>query len=437
MPPVTTSDLLLPEGTRLLHLGPQKTGTTGIQLALHRRREELREHGVVYPGKGTRPREPIWAVLGHPSPDNRRPPRIERWHAFCREVEEAGDLRVCISDESLGKAELEGAVAVVDGLGGERAHIVAAARRLDALLPSQWQQRVKMRAISLSWEEWLEIVLNDNPDHPVWRNLWVPHGIEGLVERWVKATGDPSRFTLVVSDGSDRSQLPRTFEQMLGLPQGLLIDAATDVRNPSLSYGRVEAIRKLNRAFEEHDWPDDPSLRLRIRATDQLKSGTPWPHEQKIPPLPAWAAERVRELNEQRAELVRHLDVRVIGDPDNLVADATAAEPTATDAEGGAPVDHGTIMVSAALAGHAVAEVIDEAVNRSRLQRAAYERRIRRLEKKLARAEKSATRATRKAERVGKATRPAAPSVEALTARQLAGELRKRAARRLARRRGR
>jgi hypothetical protein len=430
MPPVTTSDLLLPEGTRLLHLGPPKTGTTGIQLALHRRREVLREHGVVYPGKGTRPREPIWAVLGHPSPDNRPAPRIERWHALCREVEEAGDLRVCISDESLGKAELDGAMAVVEGLGGPRAHIVAAARRLDTLLPSQWQQRVKMRAISLSWEDWLEIVLNDNPDHPVWRNIWVPHGIGGLVERWVKATGDPDRFTLVVADESDRTLLPRTFEQMLGLPEGLLIDAATDVRNPSLSYGRIEAIRKLNRAFDEHDWPDDPSLRLRIRATDQLKTGTPWPEEQKIPPLPPWAAERVAELNAQRAELVRHLGVRVIGDPDNLLG----SPPT------GAAVAPGPIMVSAELAGHAVAEVIDEAVNRSRVQQAAYERRLRRLERKLHKAEKAAARARARAQKkaggrpAAKAKRATGPSVDQLTARQLVGVLRQRAVRRLTRR---
>jgi hypothetical protein len=122
--------------------------------------------------------------------------------------------------------------------------------------------------------------------------------------------------------------------------------------------------------------------------------------------------------------------VRVIGDPDNLLG----SPPT------GAAVAPGPIMVSAELAGHAVAEVIDEAVNRSRVQQAAYERRLRRLERKLHKAEKAAARARARAQRkaggrpAAKAKRATGPSVDQLTARQLVGVLRRRAVRRLTRR---
>ena len=66
--------VLLEPGTRLVHIGPHKTGTTAIQGALHLARERLAAEGVVYPGRGRQPLWPILAVTGQPSPDE---PRIE------------------------------------------------------------------------------------------------------------------------------------------------------------------------------------------------------------------------------------------------------------------------------------------------------------------------------------------------------------------------
>ena len=43
--------VLLEPGTRLLHIGPHKTGTTAIQGALHLARERLAGERVVYPGR--------------------------------------------------------------------------------------------------------------------------------------------------------------------------------------------------------------------------------------------------------------------------------------------------------------------------------------------------------------------------------------------------
>ena len=43
--------VLLEPGTRLLHIGPHKTGTTAIQGALHLARGRLAAAGVVYPGR--------------------------------------------------------------------------------------------------------------------------------------------------------------------------------------------------------------------------------------------------------------------------------------------------------------------------------------------------------------------------------------------------
>ena len=50
----------LPAGTRLLHIGPHKTGTTSIQGALFGAREKLPAYGVEFPATS---RHPMQAVL--------------------------------------------------------------------------------------------------------------------------------------------------------------------------------------------------------------------------------------------------------------------------------------------------------------------------------------------------------------------------------------
>lgn len=402
------TDLLLPEGTRLLHIGPQKTGTTAIQYALNRSRDQLREHGVVVPGKGPRPLNAVWSLLG--TPDGRPQPPIKHWEGLVRQAEEAGDLRVCISTEDWARTDLDGAKKTVAGLGGDRAHVVATARRLDKLLPSQWQQRVKMRRITYTYEQWLEVVLGDDHDHPAWQNMWIPHDIESLVDRWSEAAGGRDRFSLIVADESDRGFLPRTFEQMLGVPAGMLGVAETEVLNPSRSFGRIEVIRMVTEACERNDdWPEDVTLAtgpIRVRLTDELKSAAPWPNEQSVPPLPAWAAERVAELSAARADLVKSLDVRVIGNPDNLRTPPTL--PTV--------LDDAPIMVSSALAARAIEVTIDASLERERRLLAEKDQEIEKLRRRLHRAK-------------GKCDR--SRGAEQLSGRQLLSELRGRARRRL------
>ena len=411
---MTHLDLLLPEGTNLLHIGPQKTGTTALQMALHRRRKELREHGVVVPGTGTRPRLAVWSRLG--APEGIKQPKIHHWHKLVREVEEAADHRVCISTEDWARTDLDGAKAVVDGLGGDRPHVVVTARRLDRLLPSQWQQRVKMRAISLTYEEWLEKVLGDDTDDAAWRNLWVPHDIESVVDRWSEAAGGRDRVTLIVANESDHGLLPKTFERMLDLPVGMLGAAESDKRNSTVSLGRIEVIRRVNELANSEDWPEPFTTgHVRLRLTDRLKSAAPWPNELKSPPLPQWAADRVKELSDQRADLVHSLDVRVVGEPDNLrMPPPSGAEPEAPE----------TIMVSAALAARGIEEVIERTLEVWVDEQARHERQVARLRTKLKKA-----RARRK--RARKAARGRGRQVDTMSSRELLGELRRRALRRL------
>ena len=54
----------IPEGGRLIHIGPHKTGTTTLQWALHHAREALHEQGVHYAHHRPQAYRPAVALTG-------------------------------------------------------------------------------------------------------------------------------------------------------------------------------------------------------------------------------------------------------------------------------------------------------------------------------------------------------------------------------------
>ena len=65
-----------------------------------------------------------------------------------------------MSDENYARAERSVAERIVRDHGGADVHVITSARRLDRLLPSYWQERVKM-GHNGSWETWLQAILGD------------------------------------------------------------------------------------------------------------------------------------------------------------------------------------------------------------------------------------------------------------------------------------
>jgi hypothetical protein len=323
---------LLPEGTRLLHIGPHKTGSTAIQVALFEARDELARYGVYVPGGARRRREASQELFAA-RPSFAVP--LPLWTALAAEIAGAGDLRVCVSDELFGKARRRTVRKIVDDLGGQHAHILAVARRYDAYLPSQWQERVKAGRTE-SYEDWLRILFADEP-HWEKQNVWTAHDTVALVNRWVTHVGN-DRFSLAIGDEIDREQLPRLFEELLGLPVGILVaDPARS--NQSLTLAEVELMRMVNAAMvrrglspREYRGPVNAAV-LATVATNPLPTG---PHK---PALPPWAAQKVRDLSAARVEAVQNLGVRVIGDAQHL----RYVEPPGSTRTGAPPIPDGLV----------------------------------------------------------------------------------------------
>ena len=306
---------------------------------MHRRRAQLSEHGVVYPGTTRRPLRAGYAVLGR-QPRGRRRVDIGEWRALVEEVAAAGDKRVCVSTEDFGSAGPEQARRIVGDLGGEQVHVVAVARRLDKLLPSQWQERVKSHR-TRPYDSWLRGVLGTDTDDPDYKAVWSSHQIPNMIRRWQPMVS-PDRFHVVVTDDSDPRWLPHVFESLLGLPDDMLV--LTDRLNSSLSGSAVELLRRLNGVFLREKWPDEVYFRLVQRGMIlALGEGSRSALDAPIPAAPGWARQRMADLAAGHIEEIRELGVDVIGDLDVLRLAAggvdEAAEPEAAQ----------TISIDAAL----------------------------------------------------------------------------------------
>jgi hypothetical protein len=225
---------------------------------------------------------------------------------------------VLVSNEDFSRASREQIARIVDAFGGrERIHVTLAARRLDRLLPSQWQERVKA-GDQRPYDEWLRVVLDRPSDTWSWdrRNVWRSHDLRQLVSRWAEHV-DEGRIWVIVMDEADRRRLPAAFEELLALPHDT-IRPVSSRSNRGLTWGECEIFRGINEAFAERGWSKDVRRRfVRRQILPDLSGRTP-PPGPKSPPLPQWAVDTLRQVSAQRVEWLAGSGVEVIGDPEML-----------------------------------------------------------------------------------------------------------------------
>ena len=304
-PPVR--ELPLPEGVRLIHIGPHKTGTTAVQSALWNARPRLREQGVHHAGRSRNPSNAVRAVAEQPSPySNDKPPSMNHWRDLVREIRGSRAPRVVVSSEFFAWAGPEQIERVVDDLDAGRIHVVVTLRPLLRIMPSMWQQNVQL-GTTTPFEDWLREVFDD-PQRPFWKL----ERHDQLIDRWAAVVGR-DRVTGVVVDDGDHEVVMRAFEGLLGLTPGTLV-AERDQANRSLTLAEAEAVRAFNVAFGARRLPRDLHARtMRFGAAQVMKERVPPPDEAGIR-TPGWA---YPELARAQAEIVRGVrasGVAIIGD---------------------------------------------------------------------------------------------------------------------------
>jgi hypothetical protein len=335
-----------PRGSRVIHIGPPKTGTTAVQSSLFLKQSELAAYGVAYPGRRRHERAAVSAVAYEEIPAG-LPADIEKhWRRLTREVRESTADRVVVSSETFSYAPDPRLPRIVDDLGGAGLQVVITMRALASVLPSWWQQSVQNFQVA-GFEEWLETLFDPRADDPHIVMLWRRLRVDRLVQRWGALVGEEN-VTVIVLDPADRSMLLDTFEALLGLPTGFLVPAPDEL-NLSLPYPEVEMLRAFNRRFRAEGL--DRALfvqAVRKRALQQVKvTGRPIMRPAPIV-TPGWAVDRANAVASEMAAAIRSSDARVIGDLMHLIGpapgDAADDVPTRVDVESAAEIAYAMFL---------------------------------------------------------------------------------------------
>jgi hypothetical protein len=344
-----TEPAALPPRTRLLHIGPPKTGTTALQEAAAASRRQLLQHGVRYPGTGVDHGMAMAAFLGQRwgwKGDGGGIPPMSRWFDLLAEVRSDTRNRVLLGHEYVAKADAETIARLTDAIGGP-VHVVVTLRPFASMLPSTWQESLKLGGVS-TFDSWLHRVLEKpgprGADHPA-RNQGL------LVERWAQVVGS-QHLTVVALDRARPEQLFSAFEGLLGLPAGLLRAAAeTSAGNRGLTAPEAEFLRRLNTAVRDDGvrWDDYADYVGGAAIGRVVRDRVPPASEERLA-LPAWAAERANAIAAGYVETIRAAGVGVIGDLDALAAPvgglARAVAPAAVPIDVAVTAVRGTIRTA-------------------------------------------------------------------------------------------
>ncbi|MBO0812945.1 MAG: hypothetical protein J2P23_12995 [Microlunatus sp.] len=331
----------------ILHIGPFKTGTTTLQLALGQNRPVLREQGVIYPGRLDHELSAATAAAsGKVGPGRDLKASTDRWFGMLDEIRTADARLGILSSEYYCEARSKRIHWLIDQL-GPQSQVVITLRPLAKIIGSQWQQSTQNQA-TVSWDDWLRAILVEPEPGQIASAFWAKHRHDLLLRRWLDVVG-PDRVTVVVVDDQQPELILRSFEQILAVEPGSL-STSRPRANRSLTVEEVELVRRFNELYARSGLGAvDYTTLVRYGAIRFLQSQPVASDSHRIL-MPDWAREKVAELSRMIIDDIAASGARVIGPIEQL------ADPELMPEAG---VNPEVRTVSPELAGTLAAGVVD------------------------------------------------------------------------------
>ncbi len=297
-----------------LHVGTAKSGTSYLQDLWWRHHDELRDRGLLLPGAGRRDHFTAAAVVkGMTAVVETLSPREQgAWRRLVDQAREwPGD--VLVSNEHFADTPPPAASAAVAELaaGADEVHVVVTARDLGRVLPSAWQQRVKMGARQ-PYRRFLASVRRGEHDQKFWRYQDVP----AILALWSSGVpGTRTHVVVVPPPGSPRDELWRRTGSVLGVD---VSDLDTEARRPNDSLGLVEAelLRRVNERLPRSQRSPELTRHVKGEFVPRLLVGVADRESLVVPDTHhAW----IRERAEASVAELRAGAHDVVGDLDDLL----------------------------------------------------------------------------------------------------------------------
>ena len=220
-----------------LHIGPVKTGSTYLQSIMWASRDVLRDAGMLLPAD----HDNEHFLAANDVQDGKfvlidLPESRGVWDKVAGQAR-SWTGQVLISHELLGFSEPDHIQRIVDSLAPATLHLVVMARCRADVLPSLYQEKVKMVDPDQSWDEFLAVYRRSS-------EAW-PQAPGGLVRRWLPHIDrDQVHVITVPRRGAGRHLLLQRFARVLGLDPAALRTADANP-NTSLDAVEVELLRAV------------------------------------------------------------------------------------------------------------------------------------------------------------------------------------------------
>ena len=308
-----------------LHVGTGKSGTSSLQRALWESTEELAKEGIGLPFDGRRPAvRRLLAPLGWAIAEGfTRPIDHERLHRLALRLDQTPGDALLITNEDLTEAGPESVEAFFDAISstGLEPRIIVTARDWSKQLPSDYQQLLKHN-ITDTYDSFLQQVRDREG---IGKQFWLRQDLPDICERWGRHL-DPAHVHVIAVPPYrvDPEAVYRLFSDVVGFDHKAL---NIPTRDTNASYGVVEAevLRRFNVSLggrlSNYQKAYLPAVRnglIRYCIARGASARITLPPEHV-----GW----VRELAEQRLDLLRQRGYTMHGDPSLLVPAADVGEP--------------------------------------------------------------------------------------------------------------
>ena len=316
--------------TLFVHIGPMKTGTTSIQVALNRSRHQLSKNGIAYL-TSQQSANVNFAALGMIGPTKIMD---GDWHSWDRRETEWQRLKTQLLSSSSDTTVISGeAFALADDLAiAELAqvclkfnvHLVVTLRRIADIVPSYWQEHAKRRPYP-TLSEFVKNVVHREGD-VLSERFWSCQEHDVLIRRW-QAILKPATTTVIIPDSRQPTLLLNAFVALLNAPQELgstIAGEAASYKNRSKTVEEMAVRQGLIRMLEQR------GLMKTARYFTQNLSGangerTPLQEEHPIR-LDRSSRAALLPIETRIVDRLNHLPLHVIGNLESLAAPISAQD---------------------------------------------------------------------------------------------------------------
>jgi hypothetical protein len=321
--------------TLYLHIGPPKTGTTAIQAAATNAKGQLlAQENIEYLADENKPHA-FHATLDLINSEtlNARDARrirskVGSWQGLKSMMLRSDANAFFISSEALAAFSLEHIGKFRSEIGPMRIHLILTFRPLLELMPSQWQQWVRIgeeRELGQFIDETIQEYEQSPPSY-----FWNTHDTARVAKRWIEGLS-PDHVSLIVVDRVQPELILRHFEQVLGIHVPLLELAESS--NPSLSLEEAYFLQEVNRYQKSNPLAGDRSY---LTAVAIAKIARPLAQQQTASlhqlRVSADKVEQVLKIQRKILADLTGLDLTVLGQFPSEVRATHSSSDTISDA---------------------------------------------------------------------------------------------------------